>query len=363
MGKVSNTMLISPVDNKTNSSFTGKNKGVSQVMSLVLLASLPGIVVQTIYFGWGCVINIVWCSLVAVVSEALVLKMRGYAIEYSIRDCSALVTAWLLAVSVPALLPWWISAIGIFFAIVVCKHFYGGLGQNIFNPAMLGYAVLLISFPFEMTQWAVPFGLEGHATVDSFSQAFDIIFGGANADAVSMVTILDELRADRISPQGLANSYGILNPKALTTNSWFWINMSYLIGGIFLLQQRIFTWHAPVAMLGCLVLMSFFFWLCFDEGSSKGSPILHLFSGGTMLGAFFIATDPVSGATSNKGKIIFSGGVGILVYVIRTWGGYPDGVAFAILLMNTAAPLIDRYTRPRVHGYTRFNKGPIKPNE
>ncbi|XKD48717.1 Ion-translocating oxidoreductase complex subunit D [Pseudomonas aeruginosa] len=135
-----------------------------------------------------------------------------------------------------------------------------------------------------------------------------------------------------------------------------WVNLAFLLGGLFLLWRRLFTWHAPLGMLAGLFAMSLLFWN--GSGSdSHGSPLFHLFSGATMLGAFFIVTDPVSGATSNRGRLVFGLGVGVLTYVIRAWGGYPDGVAFAVLLMNLAAPTIDYYTRPRTYGHRKAERG------
>jgi electron transport complex protein RnfD len=135
-----------------------------------------------------------------------------------------------------------------------------------------------------------------------------------------------------------------------------WVNAAFLLGGLFLLHKRLISWHAPLGMLVALSVMSLLFWN--GSGSdSNGSPLFHLFTGATMLGAFFIVTDPVSGATSNLGRVIFGAGVGILVYIIRTWGGYPDGVAFAVLLMNLCAPTIDYYSRPRTYGHSKPERG------
>ncbi|PJE80242.1 Electron transport complex subunit RsxD [invertebrate metagenome] len=341
---------------RQTSPHTLSNNHSATVMRLVLLAALPGVIAQTLCFGWGTVINILWCSTVALCSEALLLGLRRRPVAFYLYDGSALVTALLLAVALPPLVPWWLSALGTVFAIVVGKHLYGGLGQNIFNPAMLGYVLLLISFPVEMTRWAAPYGIAGQETVDSFMQAFSIIFGHVdNIDAFSMATVLDIVRENKTLDMP---SLWQANPafEGVAGKGWFWVNISYLVGGLFLLVRRVFSWHGPVAMLSIILLMSFLFWQGGESGT-PGSPLLHLFSGATMLGAFFIITDPVSGATSNRGRLLFGGGVGLLVYIIRAWGGYPDGVAFATLLMNMAAPAIDYYTQPRTYGHKRPNKG------
>lgn len=330
-----------------------------QVMKLVLLAALPGLAVQTVFFGWGTLINVIWCSLVALGCEALILKIRQRPLSFYLTDGTAIVTAVLMALALPPLSPWWLTTVGVAFAIIIGKQLYGGLGNNPFNPAMLGYVLLLISFPQEMTQWLPPSGIEGHPPVNGFMDALGSIFPllgqGVNVDAISMATPLDVLRENNSLT---INELWAENPafQYFAGRGWMWVNLAYLLGGLFLLYRKVFTWHAPVGMLIAMLVMSTLFWGGTGSGSN-GSPLFHLFSGATMLGAFFIITDPVSGATSNKGRLIFGACVGIIVYVIRSWGGYPDGVAFATLLMNMAAPMIDYYTQPRTYGHKKANKG------
>ncbi|WP_263322266.1 electron transport complex subunit RsxD [Endozoicomonas sp. Mp262] len=339
------------------------SNSTQRIMTLVLLAALPGLAAQTFFFGWGTAINIIWASLVALGCEAFVLKLRRRPIDFYLKDGSAVVTALLLAVAIPPLAPWWLTLVGTAFAIIIGKQLYGGLGQNPFNPAMLGYVLLLISFPQEMTRWLAPLGIEGSLASlspgDSLFSAFSAIFSLGQStpviDAVSMATPLDVVRENSsLTMPQLWEQKPVLD--GLGGLGWFWVNLGYLAGGLFLLYKRVFIWHAPVGMLAALTIMATLFW----GGSgpeSHGSPLFHLLSGATMLGAFFIVTDPVSGATSNRGRLLFGIGVGILVYVIRAWGGYPDGVAFAIVLMNMAAPTIDYYTQPRTYGHKRPNKG------
>lgn len=323
------------------------------VMRHVLLATVPGIVVMTALFGWGTIINILWASLVAVGFEALVMRLRGRPPMFYLRDCSALVTAVLLGIALPPYAPWWIVLVGVGFAILVAKHLYGGMGYNPFNPAMVGYVVLLISFPVEMTQWAAPVGsvpdqAASLGPIDALLANFAFL-SAHSVDAFTMATPLDvmkqnsSLMVDELwasEPQfGRFGGYG-----------WEWVNVAFLFGGLYLLYQRIFTWHAPLSMLAALALMAMLF---YDGGSSSslGSPTFHLFTGATMIGAFFIVTDPVSSAVSNLGRLWYGAMIGVLIFLIRSFGNYPDAVAFAVLLANFAAPLIDHYTQPRTYGH------------
>jgi electron transport complex protein RnfD len=260
-----------------------------------------------------------------------------------------LVTAVLLALALPPYSPWWLTLVATGFAVIFGKQLYGGLGQNPFNPAMLGYVVVLISFPVEMTSWPAPHTvglLEGLQQILGLANLPD---GWAQATALDALKINKSLTMDELWVQNPA--FGYLGGAATEA-----VNLAFLAGGLYLLHKRLFSWHAPVGMLAALALMSLLFWN--GSGSdSHGSPLFHLLTGATMLGAFFIVTDPVSGATSNLGRLLFGVGVGVLVYVIRAWGGYPDGVAFAVLLMNLAAPTIDYYTRPRTYGHRKPTRG------
>ena len=323
------------------------------LMLEVVLATVPAIAVMTWFYGWGTLINLVWMIFLALVMEASVMKLRGRPVGFYLGDFSALVTAVLLALAIPAYAPWWIGLIGIFFAIVVAKHLYGGMGFNPFNPAMVGYVILLISYPLEMTQWPTPrsdIDTQAPGMLESLQYIF---VGNTPTDGLTSATALDvfkqnqELMVHQLyeqSPAFSAGSFAGLGAE--------WINLAFLAGGIWLLYRRIYSWHGPTAMLITITLMASF---GYDGGSSAslGSPLFHLLSGATMLGAFFIITDPVSGCTSNRGRFIFGAGVGLLVYLIRSWGNYPDAIAFAVLLMNFAAPFIDYYTQPRTYGHSR----------
>lgn len=328
----------------------GTNR-VTLHMLQVLLAMIPAVIAMVYFFGPAVLINIALALAVALASEAVMLKIRKRPIKPFITDGSAAVTAVLLAVAIPPLAPWWLTTVGIIFAIVFAKHLYGGLGYNPFNPAMVGYVLLLVSFPLEMTTW-LPVSTLSENPVN-FSQALQLIFYGESAagvtiDTISGATPLDAMKTQigqQILPEYIVNQnlFGILGGLG-----WEWINLWFAIGGLYLLYRRVINWHVPVAMLGTIFVLSSITSLFAPE--ITGSPLFHLFSGGTMLGAFFIATDPVSGSTTVKGRVLFGIGVGALTYIIRIWGGYPDGVAFAVLLMNMGAPLIDYYTQPKVYG-------------
>ncbi len=324
---------------------------VGKLMRQVLYALLPGTVATGWYFGWGVFINIVLACLFAAGLETLVLKLRHRPVKPALSDFSAIVTAWLLALTLPQLSPWWLTLVGIFFAIVVAKHLYGGLGYNPFNPAMVGYVVLLISFPTYMTAWLAPVSL-AETPLGFIDSLITIIRGhppaGLTMDALTMATPLDSVKTDL----RLSHTLSEINDEPLFGSlggiGWEWINNWFALGGFWLLYKRIIPWQVPLALMLGLGIPAAIFSLSNPDHFT--TPTFHIFSGGAMLGAFFIATDPVSGATTAKGRFIFGAGVGFLTYVIRTWGGYPDGIAFAVLLMNMAAPMIGYYTQPRVFG-------------
>ena len=321
----------------------------ANVMQLVLLATLPGVIALTHFFGWGTVTNLLFAVPLALAFEALSLKLRQRPVSFYLKDYSAVVTAVLLAIALPPYSPYWLIAIGIFFAIVIAKQLYGGLGYNPFNPAMVGYVVLLISFPVEMTQWAAPLGALSNEQ-PSLLIALQQLFSANAIDGYTMATPLDTLKNNNsLLVQDLfANNPAFGQWAGL---GWEWVNIAFLAGGCFLLYKRVFTWHAPVAMLASLTFCSLFF---YDGGSSasKGSPLFHLLSGATMFGAFFIVTDPVTSAVSNLGRLVYGALIGFFLFMIRAWGNYPDAIAFAVLLMNFAAPFIDHYTQPRTYGHT-----------
>ncbi len=326
--------------------------GTGDVMLLVILATLPGLTALTYFFGWGNLINVVWATTIAVASEALILKLRGRSLGFYLRDYSAVVTGVLLGLALPPFAPWWLTLVAVSFAIIIAKHLYGGLGNNLFNPAMIGYALVLIAFPVEMTSWIAPRSLaSATGEIAPFVDTLNVIFpfhSTTTFDAMTMATPLDAFKhkGDLTAEQVWA-AEAVLSAKSWM--AWQFVSLGYLIGGAYLLYRKVFTWHAPISMLLTLALISAAFWLY--APNSFASPQLHLLGGATMLAAFFIITDPVTSATSVKGKLIYGGLIGLLIFMIRTWGNYPDAVAFSVLLMNFAAPFIDIYSQPRTYGH------------
>ncbi|MDX5626854.1 MULTISPECIES: electron transport complex subunit RsxD [unclassified Brenneria] len=345
-----------------SSPFTHNQQRTQRIMLLVIIACIPGMLAQYSFFGYGNLIQVCLAAVTAIAAESVTLSLRKFNVRANLADNSALLTGILLGISLPPLAPWWMVVIGTLFAIVIAKQLYGGLGQNPFNPAMIGYVVLLISFPLQMTSWLPPAPLQSLPV--SFYDALVAIFTGhtpsghsvqqlmQSVDGISQATPLDTfktaLRAGHQPEQILQQP---LFSGALAGVGWQWVNIGFLAGGLFLLQQGTIRWHIPVSFLLTLVLCASLAWMLSPERYAP--PMLHLFSGATMLGAFFIATDPVTASTTNRGRLIFGALIGLLVWLIRTYGGYPDGVAFAVLLANITVPLIDYYTKPRAYGHHR----------
>jgi len=337
---------------------------VGRVMRTVLYALVPAVLVHVACFGVGLLLQILLGAVTALSCEALALKLRGKPLAPFLGDGSAILTAVLLALCLPPLAPWWLIVTGTAFAVLLAKHAYGGLGRNLFNPAMAGYAILLVSFPVQLMQWPSPqlasHGIDRAMEQELFQLSLPETLGTIvtgtlpqrlSWDAITSPTPLTALQENLKRGMTMDESHALANADQSGVNAWRWINLAVLAGGVWLLAARIIRWHIPVAMLGaiavCASIMS-----AFDPGAYAG-PMFHLTSGASLLGAFFIATDPVSAATSNRGRLIYAAGIGVLTYAIRTWGGHPDGVAFAVLLMNLSVPLIDRFTIPRIHGHAR----------
>jgi electron transport complex protein RnfD len=327
---------------------------VAQVMRVVIYALIPTIALQVLFFGPGLLIQIALGVATALAAESLALRLRGRPIKPFITDGSAIITAILLALCLPPLAPWWLIVSGTAFAILLAKHAYGGLGMNPFNPAMVGYAVLLVSFPAQLLQWLPPAAAGLRVTDVTFADTLTAILTGSlpahlTWDAITSPTPLDALRTNLALGMTMSEAHASPIFGGLGGRGWEWINLGTLIGGIALLATRVIRWHVPIALIGSIAVCASIMY-ALDPGAYAG-PVFHVTSGATLLGAFFIATDPVSAATSDRGKLIYAAGIGVLTYVIRTWGGYPDGIAFAVLLMNMTVPLIDRYTIPRIYGH------------
>lgn len=325
------------------------------MMLKVFYALIPGALASIYFFGWGVLFNLVIAISVCLATEAIILKLRQREITSTLMDGSALLTACLLALALPSLAPWWITVIACISAIAVAKHLYGGLGFNPFNPAMVGYIVVMISFPLEMTLWSAPVGVAGGPP--DFATTFNWVFLGVlplgeTIDSISMATPIELIKTqlnqfhDIIETRKNAEYSALFS--SISGTGWQWVNILFLGGGIWLVKKDVADWRIPTAFLISLVLISNLFSVM--DYSTNSSAMFHAFSGGTMLCAFFIATDPVTACTTPKGRWIYGASIGALVYIIRSWGGYPDGIAFAVVLMNIAAPLIDYYTQPKVYG-------------
>ncbi|MGK7297116.1 MAG: RnfABCDGE type electron transport complex subunit D, partial [Candidatus Wenzhouxiangella sp. M2_3B_020] len=283
---------------------------VGGVMRQVLYALIPGIVAHAWFFGWGIVFQIILAVGFALALEALMLKLRDRPLQPFLSDYSAVVTAVLFALCMPPLAPWWIALTGMVFAIVVAKHLYGGLGYNLFNPAMVGFAAVIIAFPLDLSQWLAPRQLS--PGLPGLAETAAAIFTGSlpeamSWDAITAATPLDALKTGvaenrlvtEIRSAEIFGDFGGLG--------WEWIANLYALGGLWLMWRRVISWHVPVATLATVILVSTPMWLAGPD--TNPSPPQHIFSGALVLAAFFIATDPVSGCSTMRGRLVFGAGV------------------------------------------------------
>ena len=338
-----------------------------RMMFDVMLALLPATLFGVYLFGWPALNLLLLSIITALLSEAFSLRIAGKPPARSLLDGSAALTGWLLALTLPPWAPWWVAVVGSAFAIIVGKHIFGGLGQNIFNPAMLARVALLISFPVELTFWVAPHPL-GTAAAPGFMEGLVITFHGvSNPDAISGATLLGHVKTELgrgvEMAQALSGYYEMKSAGLGMISGSFGETSALLIGlgGLYLLVRRIITWHTPLSMLLTLTLLA----TVMHEVNPEryASPLYHLLSGAVMLGAFFIATDLVTSPSAPRGQLLYGAVMGALIYIIRTFGGYPEGVAFAVLIMNAMTPLIDHYLRPRIYGRDRHGKPLSYPQE
>lgn len=313
---------------------------VSNVMLKVLLAMLPAIAVSVWQQGSGLLLQLLLATVTALAAEAAVLKLRARPIRPTLADLSTVLTGWLIALALPPLGAWWLVVVATAFAIIVGKQLYGGLGNNPFNPAMLGFALVILSFPAQMAQWGNP-----QLILEPLAQWQWILWrelpAGLMPDAISSATPLDLARMASAGGQAFSDAGWLTQawPQAL----------AWLAGGLYLLQQRVISWHAPAGLIAGVLACASLLYLLAPE--LRMTPLQHLLFGATAMAAFFIVTDPVSGAASPRGRLIFGVAAGVLTVLIRSFGNFPDGVAFAVLLMNLCVPLLDQYTRPTVFGH------------
>ncbi|MBN1295994.1 RnfABCDGE type electron transport complex subunit D [bacterium] len=300
-----------------------------RVMYDVVIALIPAMIISTVFFGLRVLAVMGIAVISAVLFEAGFLKLAGHdRIRSTAFDGSAIIAGLLLAFNVPPTCPFWIVIIGSFIAIVVTKHTFGGLGYNLFNPALVGRIFLLISFPVQMTAWTKPTFWKA----DALSGATPL--GVLKTEGLAAVQDMFSIQSNFIGT--IPGCLGEISAAAL------------LIGAGYLLVRKVISWHIPVFFLGTLAVFTGLFWLI-DSGT-YANPLFHIVSGGAILGAFFMATDMVTSPLTRNGQMIFGFGCGLLTGIIRLFGGYPEGVAFAILLMNATVPLIDRYTEVKKVG-------------
>lgn len=325
-------LIVSPAPHAHSGDSVRKN------MLLVIAALMPAYVISVAAFGWGALITTAISVAACVLFEWLIAKFLLKQ-KPTICDCSAVLTGLLLAFNLPSNLPWWIVVIGALVAIGVAKMTFGGLGQNLFNPALVGRVFLLIAFPVQMTTWPRPMGfhtsyVDAETGATPLALMKQIVKGGDN----SVINQLPELWD--MFAGWIGGSLGEVCALAL------------LIGGIFLIIMRVITWHIPVSILATVALFAAVTGWCgvLPEGITTLQYVaMSLCTGGIMLGAFFMATDYVTSPMTGWGKIIFGIGIGLIVMVIRTWGAYPEGMSFAILIMNACVPLLN-HIRPKRFG-------------
>ena len=327
---MNNILNVSPSPHQQSPETTRK------LMYGVVIALLPALAASIYYFGIGAIIvtltSVLSCVAVEYLIQRFILKVKP-----SISDGSAVVTGLLLAFNVPSNLPVHIIAIGAIIAIGVAKMTFGGLGNNPFNPALVGRVFLLISFPVQMTSWTVPTGFKtGYADAVTGATPLGLLSEGVkNGDTVS--AIMEKI------PSHMQLFYGQMGGSMGEVAA-----LALIIGGIYLLWKKIITWHIPVTVLFTVALFTGILWLV--DPTKFADPLFHLLTGGLMLGAIYMATDYVTSPMTHKGMIIYGIGIGVITVLIRTWGAYPEGVSFAILIMNAFVPLLNMYIKPRRFG-------------
>ena len=329
---------------KISSPFMHAQTTVKKTMQQVILALIPGVIASIWILGLGVIIHCILAVACALIIEQTVGCFKGRKMGRDIWDESSVITGLLFALAITPFAPWWVTIIGVSFGMIVAKHLYGGLGGNIFNPAMAGYAFVLICFPLELSHWPT---LYTHTFAQDVLIPWDSMLQ-KNLDSISGATPLTFNKL-QINSMLMLSEISSGSPFSLSLNQgWQWLNLIFLISGLWLIIKKIIPWQIPIIIISTLIVLSTITNLYNPERYSPA--IFHVFSGGLLLAVFFIATDPVTSATTPLGKIIYAIGIGILIYCIRAWGSYADGIAFSILIMNAAAPLIDAMTQPNIFG-------------
>lgn len=331
---------------------------IQKIMFTVMLALTPATVYGIYLYGWPALNLFLITITSAMAVEALCLYISKRPMKQGLFDGSGILSAWLVALTLPPWAPWWIGVVASICAILLGKQVFGGLGQNVFNPAMLARVIILISFPVQMTTWVNPQPMFSELD-QGFMAGLNVTFNNESVDWDSISTasplghVKTELTLDRSIDSIMADTPSWLESFLGATAGSMGETSAALIllGGIFLLLKRIISWHAPVAMLSTILFISGIFYL--GDPELYAPPQFLVLNGALMLAAFFIITDPVTSPNTTRGQIVFGVGCGVLVFIIRTWGSYPEAVGFAVLLMNCFTPLIDHYIRPRIYGRTR----------
>lgn len=332
---MNNILNVSPSPHQQSSETTRK------LMLGVVIALLPALAASVYYFGTGAIIVTLTSVLACVATEFLIQKYI-LKTKTSISDGSAVVTGLLLAFNVPSNLPVFIIVIGAVISIGVAKMTFGGLGNNPFNPALVGRVFLLISFPVQMTSWPIPSGFKtGYTDAVTGATPLGIISEGVK-NGESIAVLMDKV------PSHMQLFYGYMGGSMGEVAA-----AALLLGGIFMIWKKIITWHIPVAVLASAALFTGVLWMA--DPTKYADPLFHLLTGGMMLGAIFMATDYVTSPMTPKGMIIYGTGIGVITVLIRTWGAYPEGVSFAILIMNAFVPLLNMYIKPRRFGKEVMN--------
>ncbi|MDE2118443.1 MAG: RnfABCDGE type electron transport complex subunit D, partial [Betaproteobacteria bacterium] len=310
----------------TSGPFAHSSNSVQKTMFTVLLALIPATAFDFYLFGWPAILLFTVTVGSCVAIEAGCMALADKPAKTALTDYSAIITGWLLAMSLPPWAPWWTGLLGAVFAIALAKHAFGGIGQNVFNPAMVGRTVMLVSFPVVMTAWVMPHPLFS-AGSPGLMDAIAITFGGHMPDTVSAASALGYIKTElsRGIPvtQSMAKVPDLMD-MALGYRAGSLGETSALLilaGGLFLMAKRIISWHIPLSVMGGLFLMAAVFHAVDPARFTSGT--FHLMSGATFLGAFFIATDYVTSPLSKQGQLIFGLGCGVLIWIIRTFAGYP----------------------------------------
>jgi electron transport complex protein RnfD len=322
--------------NISPSPHTHGSETTRKLMFGVVIALMPALLTSLIYFGSGAAIVAATSVASCLLFEYLIQRFM-FRKPVSITDGSALVTGLLLAFNLPSNIPVFIIIIGSFVSIAIAKMTFGGLGNNPFNPALVGRVFMLISFPVQMTSWPVPAGFStGYTDAVTGATPLAIIKEGLK-NGESLSQLMDKIpETINLFLGKMGGSIGEVSAIAL------------LIGLAYLLYKKIITWHIPVSVIGSIAVFTTILWLINPE--SNASPVFHLLTGGVLLGAIFMATDYVTSPMNPLAMLIYGCGIGIITVLIRVWGAYPEGVSFAILIMNAFVPLMNTYIKPKRFG-------------